>query len=161
VGLSNTPYHDALDVAIAALGGFVVQFMGWCLAVPILLFVRPESELLAKAAVLEAERLERETHALPPAREWAGYAFGCIVVIISGIVLLAASLGVVLVPIAAVYYTLYRYLNWIGPGQGHVTIAFAGGLLLKAFLIPLIKTIASGIGLLWLKTFLRGKKTST
>ena len=45
----------------------------------------------------------------------------------------------VTVVIAAIGYGVYRYVTWLGPGQRDVAIAFVGGLLIKVFLIPLVR----------------------
>ena len=59
---------------------------------------------------------------------------------------------------AALGYGLYRYFIWTGPGQGSITIAFVGGLLVKTFLIPLIKGIVTGALFKWFMNWLRGGK---
>ncbi len=43
---------------------------------------------------------------------------------------------------AAIGYGVYRYVTWVGPGQREVAIAFVGGLLVKTFLIPLIRVLS-------------------
>lgn len=72
---------------------------------------------------------------------------GCVVTVSSAVVLVA-GLG----------YGIYRYLTWIGAGQREVTIAFVGGLLVKTFLIPLIKGIVTGALFKWFMSWLRGGK---
>src|SRR5262249_16380771 len=47
-------------------------------------------------------------------------------------------------PLIGVGYGLYRYFTWVDADQRSVTVAFVGGLLVKTFLIPLIKGIVTG-----------------
>lgn len=50
----------------------------------------------------------------------------------------ALSILVQFAPLVGVGYGIYRYLVWVGAGQRSVTIAFIGGLLVKAFVIPAV-----------------------
>lgn len=59
-------------------------------------------------------------------------------------------------PLAGVVYGIFRYLTWVGAGQREVSIAFVGGLLVKTFLIPLIKGVVTGALLRWFMHWLRG-----
>jgi hypothetical protein len=67
-------------------------------------------------------------------------------------------LVVFVLPLAGVGYALYRYVTWVGTGQGVVTTAFLGGLLIKTFLIPFIKGIVTGAGFKLFMRWLRGGK---
>jgi hypothetical protein len=72
-----------------------------------------------------------------------------------------AIIASVPVPLAAVGYALYRYFTWVGTGQGLVTTGFVGGLLIKTFLIPFIKSIVTGVAFQRFMTWLHGKDAST
>jgi hypothetical protein len=65
------------------------------------------------------------------------------------------------IPLAAVGYGIYRYLTWVGASQGVVTVGFVGGLLIKTFAIPLIKSIVTGALFKWFMRWLRGSKTKS
>jgi hypothetical protein len=65
---------------------------------------------------------------------------------------------IILLPCAGVGYGVYRFLTWIGPVERPTTIAFVGGLLVKTFLIPLIKGIVTGALFRWFMGWLRGGK---
>jgi hypothetical protein len=76
-----------------------------------------------------------------------------------GIIVVLVAVGIaVLGPLAAVGYGIYRYLTWVGPGQARVTTAFVGALLIKVFVIPLIKAIVTGTALKLVIRWLRGGK---
>lgn len=78
--------------------------------------------------------------------------------------LLVTQFIVVLLPLAGVGFGIYRYLNWVGAGQRTITIAFAGALLIKTFVIPAItgaiRSKAFQIFLQWLRRG-SGKDTRT
>ena len=57
---------------------------------------------------------------------------------------------------AVVGYGLYLYFTSVGADQRTVTIAFVGGLLVKTFLIPLIKSLVTGAAFKVLMDWLRG-----
>jgi hypothetical protein len=61
-------------------------------------------------------------------------------------------------PFVAVGYGLYRYFTWVGTGQARVTTAFVGALLIKVFVIPLLKVIVTGTALKLVIKWLRGEK---
>jgi hypothetical protein len=63
-----------------------------------------------------------------------------------------------LLPLVGVGYGIYRYLTWVGAGQRSIAVAFVGGLLVKALLIPLIKGIMTGALFRWFMRWLRGGK---
>jgi hypothetical protein len=63
-----------------------------------------------------------------------------------------------LLPFALVGYGIYRYLSVVGSEQRSITIAFVGGLLVKTFLIPLIKGIVTGALFKWFMNWLRSGK---
>ncbi len=94
----------------------------------------------------------------------------CLLALIFGVgkaVSLPKTLGwpvllvVFVLPLAGVGYALYRYFTWVGAGQEVVTVAFVGGLLIKTFLIPLIKGILSGAALKFLIRVRGGGKTES
>jgi len=93
----------------------------------------------------------------------------CLLALIFGVgktVSLPKALGwsvllvVFVLPLAGVGYALNRYFTWDGARQLSVTIAFVGGLLVKTFLIPLIKSIVSGAALKFLVRVRGGKPKS-
>jgi hypothetical protein len=61
-------------------------------------------------------------------------------------------------PLAGVVYALYPYFTRVGASQEVVTIVFVGSLFVKAFLIPSIKAIATGVEFKVIKDWLRGGK---
>jgi hypothetical protein len=66
--------------------------------------------------------------------------------------------AVAVLSFAGISYAFYRYFTWVGAGQRSITVAFVGGLLVKTFLIPLIKGIVTGALFKWFMTWLRGGK---
>ncbi len=131
VGHLATPYQGALVTGVAVLAGFLVQSLGWLLLVPTLYVV-----------VLIPQHLS-----WPNAARQASVLLVCFVFAV--------------VPFAGVGYALYRYVTWVGTGQGLVTTAFVGGLLVKTLLIPFIKGIVTGALLKWFMGWLRGDKTES
>jgi hypothetical protein len=130
--MASNRYQDALDIGIAVLVGFLAQLVGWVLTIAV-----------SAASIALSARRDR----------WPTKT--------DIFVMLLFGRLAMLLPLAAVGYGIYRYFTSLGPGQARVAAAFVGAFLVKVFLIPFIKTIASGIALLWLKTFLRGKKAGT
>jgi hypothetical protein len=61
-------------------------------------------------------------------------------------------------PLAVVGYGIYRYFTWLSVSQHSITIAFVGALLVKTFLIPLIKGIVTGALFKFFMRWLRGDK---
>jgi len=129
--LSDSPDQDALVIGAAVLAGFLVQSLVWFLLVSALLVV-----------------------ALISYRFSLPYA----VALVSGL-LVCFTLAVL--PFVGVGYALYRYVTWVGSGQGLVAIALVGGLLVKTLLIPRIKGLVTGALLKWFMTWLRGDKTES
>jgi hypothetical protein len=105
-GLASTDYQDALNLSVALLTGFLVQFLGWVFAFGVL---APLADYL---------------EGLP---DW-----------VSVVLYFPFVAAFALVPLAGVGYALYRYLTWVGAGQRSIAVAFVGGLLIKAFVIPAI-----------------------
>ena len=127
-GLSVIPDQDALAIGVAVLAGFLLQSLVWFVLVSALLVV-----------VLISDRCS-----LP-------YA----VALAAGL-LVCCTLAVL--PFVGVGYALYRYVTWVGSGQGLATIALVGALLVKTLLIPLVKGIVTGALFKWFMTWLRGGK---
>jgi hypothetical protein len=125
-GLANSNYADALNLAVAVLTGFLVQFLGWLFGFGV---------LGSLADYLEG---------VP---DWVTN------------VLYLPFVGVfVLLPLAGVGYALYRYLTWVGPGQRSIIVAFVGGLLIKAFIIPAIWGAIKSKAFRLFMNWLRGNK---
>ena len=124
-GLSVPPDQDALAIGVVVLAGFLLQSLVWFVLVSALLVV-----------VLLSDKCS-----LP---------YG--VALAAGL-LVCCTLA--LLPFVGVGYALYRYVTWVGVGQGVVTTAFVGGLLVKTFLIPLIKGIVTGALFKWFMGWLR------
>ena len=68
---------------------------------------------------------------------------------------------VLVLPLAASGYGVYRYLTWVGAGQRSVTIAFVGGLLIKTFIIPAIWGAIKSRAFQAFMRWLRGDKVKT
>src|SRR5258707_8523240 len=115
LGLTDPSYQGALVIGVAVVAGFLVQLVGWLLAA------------LVSLAVDAMVVLARVPHGLQ------GFVIGCSVLLVPTPLVLA---GVV--------YALSRYLTWVGPGQRAATVAFVGGFLVKAALIPLIGRVFLG-----------------
>ena len=124
--LSDTPNQDVFTIGVAVLAGFLSQALVWVVLVSALLVV-----------ALISDRCS-----LP-------YAFA----LASGL-LVCCTLAVL--PFVGVGYALYRYVTWVGSGQGVVTIALVGGLLVKTLLIPRIKGLATGAASKFFMRWLRG-----
>jgi hypothetical protein len=127
-GLSDTFDQGAFVIGVAVLAGFLAQSLSCFVLVSALLFV-----------------------ALICYRCSLPYA----VALTSGL-LVCFTLAVL--PFVGVGYALYHYVTWVGTGQGVVTTAFVGGLLVKTFLIPLIKGIVTGALFKLFLRWLRGGK---
>jgi hypothetical protein len=127
-GLADMPYQDELVIGGAALAGFVVQLIGWCLLALMFIWVRNSADngnsIVARMPF------------------W---------------LFIALFVTLVALPFAGVAYALSRYLTLVGAGQRAVTVAFVGGLLVKTFLIPFIKGIVTGAGFRVFMRWLRGK----
>jgi hypothetical protein len=121
VGLGDSRYQDALVIGVSVVAGFLVQLVGWLLV--ILGSVVPGLWLVDRGAP-----------------DWLRTPLASITALVS-----------FALPLAAVGYGLYRYFSYIGPDQRLVTTAAVGGFLVKAFLIPFIKSIITGSFLLWIK----------
>jgi hypothetical protein len=59
------------------------------------------------------------------------------IVLVADLVAVLFAIGVFL-PLAAVGYAIYRFFALVSPGQKLVTTAAVGGVLAKAFVIPLV-----------------------
>ena len=127
-GLSDTLDQGAFAIGVAVLAGLLVQSLVWFVLVSALLVV-----------ALISDRCS-----LP-------YAFA-----LAAGLLVCCTLAVL--PFVGVGYALYRYFTWVGSGQGLVTIALVGGLLVWALLIPLTKGIVTGALFKWFMGWLRGGK---
>jgi hypothetical protein len=127
-GLSDTLHHGALAIGVAVLVGLLVQSLVWFVLVSALLVV-----------VLISDRCS-----LPFA-----------VALASG---LLVCFALAVLPFVGVGYALYRYFTWVGSGQGLVTIALVGALLVKTLIIPLIKGFMTGARLKLFMRWLRGGK---
>jgi hypothetical protein len=139
-GLSDTPYQDWLVIGVAVVAGFLLQFLGWFLFASMWAVFFSDS-FAPLINLTEARSILVRLVVYPLA-----------VVIVS---LLSTAF---VVPFAVIGYGIYRYLNWVGTGQGLVTIAFVGALLVKTFLIPFIKGIVTGALFRWFMKWLRGGK---
>jgi hypothetical protein len=126
--LSDTPDQDALVIGLAVLAGFLVQSLGWFVLVSALLVVA----------------LISYRFSLPNAVALASGLLVCFILAV--------------LPFVGVGYALYRYVTWVGSGQGLATIALVGALLVKTLLIPLVKGIVTGALFKWFMTWLRGDK---
>jgi hypothetical protein len=73
---------------------------------------------------------------------------------------LVSVLVAVLLPFAGVGYGIYLYFTSVAADQRTVTVAFVGGLLVKTFVIPLIKAIVTGAAFRVLMRWLRGGKNT-
>lgn len=135
--LSDTPYQDAFVIGVAVFAGFLVQLLGWSL-LGLLAVVGKSTSNPDSDSEREPLAFSAPTYVL---------AFGCVMLLV-----------VALWPLAGVGYGLYRYFTWIGAGQRTVTVAFVGGLLVKTFLIPLIKGLVTGALFRWFVQWLRGGK---
>jgi hypothetical protein len=151
-GLSNSPYQDYLDISVAVLTGFVVQLLS-LLSLTVLLDVLTVAVRRTIGDRIYAwwEQVTDKVSAQEIDKVSA------VVIIGLGVFFVVFTILLMTLPLAAIGYAIYRYLRWVGPGQGQVTVAFAGALLVKAFLIPLIQGIISGAALKWLIGWLRGK----
>lgn len=143
IGLVDSPNEFWLSIGMAVLVGFFGQVLGWILIgltvllADVIAFPRPPDRATAEDYHLMAEASTWE-------RGW--------------VLLVGVSVVAIPLPFVVVLYALYRYVTWIGPGQSSVTIAFVGGLLVKTFLIPLIKGIVTGTLFKWFMKWLRGGK---
>lgn len=146
-GLSHVPYQDELIVGIAVVAGFLVQLVAWCFLAVITASLLRFLPGLARTITNVNFALVSQSVYMPTT------------VFSRRRVVYFAVLG--LVPLAGVGYVLYRYYAWIGVGQRSVTVAFVGALLVKTFLIPLIKGIVTGALFKWFVGWLRGKNTQT
>ena len=131
-GLADTPYQDAFVIAVAVVAGFLVQILGGCIH----LLARMLGGFVPPMAVPIAD--------LP-------LVFG----------LLLLPFGCALLPLAGVVYSVYRYLTWLGAGQGLVTTALVGGMLIKTLLVPLSKGIVTGALFKLFMGWLRGGKAKS
>lgn len=120
LGLWDTPFQDALVISIAALAGFLVQFLAWTL-----LWL---SNTVNNKLGLFLWNARARTLVL--------------VVVLIPVVLV--SLFIFLLPFIGVIYGLHLYFTSVGVNQRTVTVAFVGGLLVKTLLIPAIKAFAVG-----------------
>jgi hypothetical protein len=68
-----------------------------------------------------------------------GYHLAFVMVLLSAWISQRIWGAYVTLVVAAIGYGVYRYVAWVGPGQREVSVAFVGGLLIKVFLIPLIR----------------------
>jgi hypothetical protein len=91
----------------------------------------------------------------------------CVLALIFGVgkaVSLPKALGwpvllvVFVLPLAGVGYALYPYRTWLGAHQEVVIVVFVGGLFVKAFFIPSIQAIATGMEFKLFLRRLRGGK---
>ena len=137
--LEDTSVQDWLVISVAVLGGLVVQILG--IAMAILGFI-----LVDGIADLDFGAVE-EIRVL--------FVVVGVVQAIVGLLLLAI---VFLLPFAVVGFGIYLYLTRVGSDQSAVTIAFTGSLLIKTFVIPFIKGIATGALFRWFMKWLRGGK---
>lgn len=143
-GLANTSYDDWLIIGIAIFVGFVLQVVGWFVALFAFAILRSIFFLLFMlmslfVAVFKSQILSGISRP-------------------SFIVSLLATIGAALLPLVGVGYGIYRYLTWVGAGQREITIAFVGALLIKTFAIPLIKGVVTGALFSWFMKWLRGGK---
>jgi hypothetical protein len=129
--LSDTPNQDVFTIGVAVFAGFLAQSLVWFMLVSALLVV-----------------------ALISYRCSLPYAFA-----LAAGLLVCCTLAVL--PFVGVGYALYRYFTWVGTGQGLVTTAFVGGLLVKTLLIPLIKGIVTGALFKLFMGWLRGDTTES
>jgi hypothetical protein len=135
VGLTNTAYQDWLVIGFAALVGIVVQSVGVTLVT-----------LVDFVPFYGREDFWNDD------KPWPIELMLMLLLVVSAVV-------AVVLPLAGVGYGIYRYLTWIGPGQRTVTIAFVGGLLIKTFLVPFIKSLVTGTLFKLIVRLLRGKNT--
>jgi hypothetical protein len=129
--LSDTPNQDVFTIGVAVFAGFLAQSLVWFMLVSALLVVALISDKFSLA------------YAFPLA---AGLLVCCTLAVL---------------PFVGVGYALYRYFTWVGTGQGLVTTAFVGGLLVKTLLIPLIKGIVTGALFKLFMGWLRGDTTES
>ncbi len=140
-GLSTAPYQDLLVIGVAAVAGFLVQFLGWSLVGLSLAYINNERlRPLIDAVIAMPSFVQR------------------VVVQLYKVAVYALIFALVMLPLAGVGYGIFRYLTWVGAGQREVTIAFVGALLVKTFLIPFIKGIVTGALFKWFMNWLRGGK---
>jgi hypothetical protein len=154
-GYWDIPHQDWAVIAIAIVVGFVVQSLGWCLVLlagaatlaPLrtigiwwVVASSEESELDARSS--EVKKLAPVPRAVVPA----------ILVTICLLILFA------LVPLIAVSIGLYLYFTQVAADQRSISIAFAGGLIFKIIVLPVITTVLRGLGVSALTRWLRGKK---
>ena len=122
-GVADTPFQDPLVIGTAVLASFLVQWVGWVsLAVA-----------LELGNVLDDIVDRGSTETRHPIESFA----------------VEFALLASLIPVAAVGIGLYFYVNGVGVDQRSITVAFVGTLLVKAFLIPLIKGIVTGALFRW------------
>jgi hypothetical protein len=130
VSLRDSPYENAFVIGVAVAAGFLGQFVGWLLWF-----------LLAVAPLMRLDRFDDwlDSRAWPPLLKVSVAALLTALFELPLLILIyfLAALSVAL-PFAAISYGLYRYLTAVGLDQELVAVAAAGGLLVKALLIPLM-----------------------
>lgn len=127
-GLSDAPEQGAFVIGVAVLASFLLQSLVWFVMVSAFSLV---GLISYRFSLPNAVRLD------------------------SGLVVFYT---LAVLPFVGVGYALDVYLTLVGFGQGLVPIALVGGLLVKTFLIPLIKGIVTGALFRWFMGWLRGGK---
>ena len=148
--LSGSPYRDEMVIGVAVGGGILVQVFGWfyvaLVTASLIRFLRRAMEVA----------IDYGRGAPAPQGPW----MPSVVVSrrrIAYYVILA------LLPLAVVGYSIDRYLASMGADQRTFAVAFVGGLLIKAFIIPPIwgtfKSTAFQRFMKWLRGGKDTKKT--
>lgn len=131
-GFSDLPFQDWLVIAVALAAGFLVQLVPLLMAFP---------------AVFIGVRM-RKRWDIPWWVEFLLSFVGGTIIVFS--------------PLVGVAYGIHLYLNQVGADQRTTTIAFAGSLLVKTFIIPAIWGAIKSRAFKWLLNWLRGgKETKT
>lgn len=135
--LANLSYSGALEIGLAVLAASVVQSAGWLLVA-----------LAFHVLIPLLERLDAHI-----GDWWADRLIGPAVA-------LGLAIPVLILPLAGIGYSIYRYVAWVGPSQQALTVAFVGGLL-AMMILPLIRTIVTSKLFKFIINWLRGDKAKS
>lgn len=158
VGLADTPYQNWLVVAVAVVAGFLVQFIGWLMIVPLLVIIMIFWAVAGVAALWFTVLFRDVTNDIS-ADNPSGIPVSRKVTQTNSYLLTMRNLSAVIafaVPLIGVTVAIYLYLSHIVMGQRLVIIGAALLVLIKTFVIPATISTLRSKAITSLRDWLRG-----